>query len=338
MKLREQVAISELTTMRLGGAARYVAEVCVPADVVEAYRFAREQDLPVYIIGGGSNVVGRDEGFGGVVLLNRLSGLRSVDETEGTIVVEAAAGELLDDLAAFTAQRGYTGLEATSAIPGAIGGAVMQNAGAYGQELSDVLVAVKAYDTQSGEFVTFERDQLELSYRHSIFNSSAQGRYFITAAVVQLHRGEIEGELYGSLQAYLDEQGIADRQPMTIRDAVSAIRAEKLPDPAEFASSGSFFKNITVREDEIENLRMRFDGIPIFLIGACWEIASGWLVEQAGLKGKLLHGMRVSDKAALILINESARSYADLAAARSEITQAVQEKFGFALCQEPEEI
>ena len=324
--------------MRLGGAARYVACVCTPQDIGEAYQFAREHGLPTYVLGGGSNVVGRDEGFDGVVLLNRLSGLRIVEEADNTVVIEAATGELLDDLAAFASKRGYTGLEAMSAIPGAVGGAVMQNAGAYGQELADVLVAVKAYDTQSGEFVTFERDELELSYRHSIFNSSAQGRYFITAAVVKLHRGEMEGELYWSLQTYLDERGISDRRPMTIRAAVSAIRAEKLPDPAEFASSGSFFKNITVREDEIEGLRERFDGIPIYLIGSCWEIASGWLIEQAGLKGKLLHGMRVSDKAALILINESARSYADLAAARAEITQAVQEKFGLTLCQEPEEL
>ena len=324
--------------MRLGGPARYVAELSAPEDITKAYRFVREHNMAVAVLGGGSNVLGRDEGYGGVVLLNRLCGLRIVEEGGGKIVIEAASGELLDDLAAFTAQRGYTGLEATSAIPGTIGGAVMQNAGAYGQELSDVLVAVKAYDTQRDEFVTFTRDQLELSYRHSIFNSSEKGRYFITAATVELHRDEIEGELYGSLQAYLDQQGITNRQPMTIRAAVSAIRAEKLPDPAVYASSGSFFKNITVREDQIAEYRARFDGIPIYLIGACWEIASGWLVEQAGLKGKLLHGMRVSDKAALILINESARSYADLACARAEITQAVQKKFGLTLQQEPEEL
>jgi len=338
MELREQVAISDLTTMRLGGAARFVAEVHTSEDVAEAYRFACEQNLPLAVLGGGSNVVGRDEGFNGVVALNKLSGLQIVDETDDTIVIEAASGELLDGLAAFAARRGYTGLEATSAIPGTVGGAVMQNAGAYGQELSDVLTAVKAYDTQSGEFVVFKRDELELSYRHSIFNSSAKARYFITAATVALRRGEIEGELYGSLQAYLDAQGISDRRPMTIRAAVSAIRANKLPDPAEIASSGSFFKNITVREDQIEEYRERFPGIPIFLIGACWEIASGWLIEQAGLKGALLHGMRVSDKAALILINESALSYADLACARKEITQAVQEKFGLTLEQEPEEL
>jgi len=338
MELSEHVAISDLTTMRLGGPACYVVDVSAPEDITQAYRFARERNLPTYVIGGGSNIVGCDEGFDGVVLLNKLSGLQIVNKTGDTVVIEAASGELLDDLAAFTAHQGYTGLEATSAIPGTVGGAVMQNAGAYGQELSDVLVAAKAYDTQSGEFVEFKRDQLELSYRRSIFNSSAQGRYFITTAVIELRKGEIEGELYGSLQSYSDKQGITSRQPMTIRAAVSAIRADKLPDPAVLPSSGSFFKNISIREDEIESLRERFPGISIYLIGSCWEIASGWLVEQAGLKGALLHGMRVSDKAALILINESATSYADLAAARSEITQAVQEKFGFTLQQEPEEL
>jgi len=167
---------------------------------------------------------------------------------------------------------------------------------------------------------------------------SAKGRYFITAATLPLHKCEIQGNLYGSLQAHLSEQGITDRQPQTICDAVNTIRALKLPDSRTTASSGSFFKNITVDESQVESLRQRYPGIPIYMIGNCWEVASGWLVEQAGLKGQLLNGMRVSEKAALILINESARNYDDLAAAREAIVAAVKEQFGFTLEQEPEEL
>jgi UDP-N-acetylmuramate dehydrogenase len=317
MRIQKNVAIASLTTMRLGGTARHAVSIDSVEDIAAAYDFADSRKLPVYVVGGGSNLIGRDEGFGGVVLCNKLRGIEVVSKGSavaedsrrtggGEMLVRAASGEELDDLVAFAVECGYGGIEALGAIPGTVGGAVMQNAGAYGQELSDVLVSVEVYDVATQEFVEIARDRLELSYRRSIFNTSARGRYFVVAA--------------------------------TIRTAVANIRAYKLPDPEVEASSGSFFKNITVREDEIASLEAKFPGIPIYQIGNTWEIASGWLVEQVGLKGKLLHGMRVSDKAALILINESAQSYADLAAARAEITAAVEDKFGFILQQEPEEI
>ena len=334
----EQLSIAQLTTMRLGGPIAQVVEIHSPQDCVAAYDYAARQGLPVYVLGGGSNVIGRDEGFDGVVLLNRLTGIEVVAEDRAAITIKAASGEELDALANFATARGYSGVEALSAIPGTVGGAVMQNAGAYGQETADVLGCVEVYDIADRRITTLQRDELDLSYRHSIFNSSAKGRYFLLSATISLRAREMTGELFWSLQSWLDEHAITDRCPQTIRDAVTAIRADKLPDPAVEASSGSFFKNVTIHEDEIAPLRERWPGIPIFKIGSCWEVASGWLIEQCGLKGQLLHGMRVSPKAALILINESARGYDDLAAARDEIRAAVKEKFGFLLEQEPEEL
>lgn len=324
--------------MRLGGPARYVFAVESEECVQSGYHWAAQRGLRTYVIGGGSNIVGRDEGFDGVVLVNRLRGRAVVAESADELLLKVGSGEVLDDIVRWCVDRGWCGMEALSAIPGTVGGAVMQNAGAYGQEMADVLVSVEAYDIAAEEYVVIDLGELDLSYRRSIFNTTARGRYFIVSATLRLHQREIEGELYWSLQSYLDEQGVGDRHPQSIRAAVSAIRGEKLPDPTVQASSGSFFKNIGVCEEDIEGLRARFPGIPIYQIGGCWEIASGWLIEQTGLKGKLLHGMRVSDKAALILINESARSYADLAAARTEIIAAVKERFGFTLEQEPEEL
>ncbi|MCL2745503.1 MAG: UDP-N-acetylmuramate dehydrogenase [Coriobacteriia bacterium] len=342
MKIKENVRISQLTTMRLGAAARYLIEIEEEADLEPAYAFARKDNLPTYILGDGSNVIGRDEGFAGVVMLNRLKGIEAISESSDELILRVATGEELDALVDYAVAADWYGVEALAAIPGTVGGAVMQNAGAYGQEMSQVLLGVDAFDIKTGEFVHIPVGDLALCYRHSIFNSdgpdSAKGRYFIVAAKVRLHRQEIQGELYGSLQAYLSEHAIEDRRAKTVRDAVTTIRDNKLPDSVTTASSGSFFKNITIDEADIEPLRARYPGIPIFLIGNCWEIASGWLIEQAGLKGKLLHGMRVSDKAALILINESAGSYDDLCRARAQIAAAVKEKFGFQLEQEPEEI
>jgi len=354
MKIQENVLISQLTTMRLGGACRYLAEIENEADIKAAYEFVAKHNISSYILGDGSNVIACDSGFEGLILLNRIRGIEVLDETDDYLILRVASGEELDDLSAYTVERDWYGAEALAEIPGTVGGAVMQNAGAYGQEMSQILLGVDAYDTQTSksgvaaridtgeEFVHIPVEDMELSYRHSIFNSdgpnSAKGRYFITAAHLRLHKQEMQGELYGSLQAYLQQQGIVDRQAKTIRDAIIDIRTQKLPNPATTASSGSFFKNITIDEADIEPLRKRFPGIPIFLIGGCWEIASGWLIEQVGLKGQLIDGMRVSDKAALILINESAAGYDDLARARETIVAAVKERFGFTLQQEPEEL
>jgi len=338
MEIKERILISDLTTMRLGGLARYAIEIHSPEECIQAYEFASANMLPVYVLGGGSNVIGRDEGFDGVLLLNKLSGIEVLTDSAQELIIKAASGVELDALAEFATGCGWSGLEALSAIPGTIGGAVMQNVGAYGQEIADTLVSVEVYDKAVNCYAALEKNQLDLTYRHSIFNSCDKGCYFILSATIRLARNEIEGELFSSLQAYLDMNGISDRSPRTIRNAVIKIRTQKLPDPKVEASSGSFFKNVTISESECEALRERYPDIPIFHTRDSSRVSSGWLIEKCGLKGQLLHGMRVSSKSALILINESAGSYRNLAAARAEIVSAVQSRFGLTLDQEPEEI
>ncbi|MDR0591157.1 MAG: UDP-N-acetylmuramate dehydrogenase [Candidatus Nomurabacteria bacterium] len=334
--MQENVLISKLTTMRLGGPARYVQEVTEPKQVAEAYDFARKNSLPVYVLGYGSNVIGRDEGFDGLVLVNKLKGVETVSETGDEVVIKAASGEMLDDLCGFTAERGYTGIEAMSAIPGTVGAAPVQNVGAYGQEIANVLVGVSAYDTSQGRTLWIDAADCQLGYRRSIFNTTEFGRYFITAVTIKLRKGQLRPPFYISLQAFVEQNGLTDFSPMAIRQAVTAVRAGKLPDPKQIASSGSFFKNVVV--DDATAAKMQREGVRTYEEGGRNTVPSGWLIEQTGLKGKEFHGMRVSDKAALILINESAHSYADLAAARQEISDAVYKKFGFRLEQEPVEL
>ena len=339
MKIRENVPISELTTMRLGGNARYVIEIEEDKDLAEAYHFADEKNLPTYVLGGGSNVIGRDGGFNGVVLVNKLRGIYVIDSDADKIRLCAKTGELLDDFIDYSCKLwngesfGFSGIEALSGIPGTVGAAPVQNVGAYGQEIASVVESVCVYDKSDNLFKHMSKDELGFAYRKSIFNSEDFGRYFITSVTVLLERGwRMKPPFYNSLQRYLDEHNITEYSPANIREAVKAIRGSKLPDPKLYASSGSFFKNIYLNEADAKEAEAK--GIPVFDGG---KIASGWLIEHADLKGKEFYGMRVSDKAALVLINESAKSYADLAKARQAVIDAVYEKFGYTLEQEPME-
>ena len=336
MKISENIPISKLTTMRLGGNARYVIEVTSEEDVPEAYLFATEHNLPVYVLGYGSNIIGRDGGFDGVIIVNKIKGMGVYAEEEnGRIQLYSNSGEMLDDFVQYSTKMGFSGMEALSAIPGTVGAAPVQNVGAYGQDIGQTLVFVRAYDTLLEDYVELMKIDLDLSYRHSIFNSGKTvGRYFITKIVVELKRGELKPPFYNSLQKYLEDNNITEYSPETIRKAVRAVRESKLPDPEEIASSGSFFKNVYLTNPE-DIAAAEARGIPVWDGG---KIPSGWLIENAGLKGQVFHGMKVSDKASLVLINESAQNYADLAAAREEIIEKVREKYGYTLEQEPMEL
>lgn len=338
MEIRENVPIATLTTMRLGGDARYVIIVNSRDDVAEAVAFAEERNLPIWVMGEGANTIGHDEGFPGVIILNQLKGIHIDYEQGDTIVLTAMGGEIWDDLVRFVCERDYTGIEAMSAIPGTVGAAPVQNIGAYGQDIAQVIEKVEALDLRDKQSVTLTKSEMKMGYRHTRFNYGEDaGRYIITSVTIRLRKGELKPPFYNSLQRYIEEHHEADFSPRNIRRMVMAIRSNKLPDPKIEASAGSFFKNVQVPATEITSAQAQ--GIPV-RVNADWsgKINSGWLIEQCGLKGKELYGFRVSEKAALILINENAKSYADLAKARTEIINTVRAKFGYTLEQEPVEI
>ena len=254
-------------------------------------------------------------------------------EKDNKIQLWSASGEILDDFVRYSTKYGWSGIECLSAVPGTVGAAPVQNVGAYGQDIAQTLVNVDAYDTKTEKFVTLDAKKLDLGYRHSIFNSGDEiGRYFITKITVALEKKELKPPFYNSLQKYLDDNNIDEYTPENIRKAVHAVRT-KLPNPEFIASSGSFFKNVYL--DPEESIKAEKKGIPVWDGG---KVPSGWLLENAGLKGKLIHGMRVWETASLVLVNESAKSYSDLDAARKEIIKTVKDKFGYTLEQEPMEL
>lgn len=335
MKIRENVLISKLTTMRLGGKARYLIDVETPEEIPDAFDFIEEKGLPVFFLGGGANSIGKDDGFPGVILRNKITGISILDKEEK--VIRGFGGEIWDDVVKFTTGLGWSGIEAMASIPGTLGAAPIQNIGAYGQDISQVIVEVEAFDTMIQEFVTIPASEMKMGYRSTIFNTGENaGRYFIVSVTLKLRDGNLEPPFYTSLQRFVDEHEIEDFSPANIREMVATIRDGKLPDPKKFASAGSFFKNIYLTDSEADKAEKK--GIQVFRTNGENTINTGWLIEQAGLKGKEFFGFRVSDKAALILINESARTYHELEKASAEIKRIVKEKFGFEIEEEPIEI
>lgn len=335
MRVNENILISSLTTMRLGGPARYVLEVTSPQEVADAYGFAEQFRLRTFPLGYGANTLGHDEGFNGAIIINRMQGIAD-DFTADGARLKVMGGEYWDNVVAHACEKGLTGIEALSKIPGLAGSAPVQNIGAYGQQLSDTLESVDVYDTASRTFRTLTKENLHFDYRQSIFNTTERGRYFIISITLKLTPGEMPRPFYNSLERYIDDHSVTDFSPQSIRQIVSAIRDTKLPDPLKVASAGSFFHNIYISDEEAEKAIEK--GYPMHRGKDGNKISAAWLIEQAGFKGKLLHGIRVSDKAPLVLINESAKSYNDLEKAREEIVGHVYDKFGWWLEQEPVEL
>ena len=339
MDVMTNISLKQYTTMKLGGEARYMATADSASDVVSLYRNARKENLPIFVLGGGSNVITHDEVFEGIVLLNKIKGFEVISETDETTDVKIGAGEVWDEVVEKAIGLGLQGVEAMSGIPGTAGAAPVQNVGAYGQEIADTLISLEAYDSKTDTIITISADECDFSYRNSIFRGKEKGRYCILNITLRLNKAEPKPPYYASLQRYIDENDIREVNLSVIRVAVLNIRSEKLPDPAELPSAGSFFKNALVEKWKLEELQKEYSDIPNYAMSdGRYKIPTGWLIDKAGLRGYRSHGMRVYEKNALVLVNDSATGYDDLAAIREEIVQIVFDKFGIKIEQEPLEL
>lgn len=339
MDIHQSIPLKNYTTMKLGGDALFMTEVRTPEEVQAICKNSKSQNLPIFILGGGSNTIVKDQGFDGIVVRIRIPGLEVVADDLYSTTVKVGAGEIWDEFVAWSVERKLTGIEAMSAIPGTVGAAPVQNIGAYGQEVADTIVELEAYDTESDQFVTLKSQDCQFAYRSSIFREEFIGRYVITSVTFCLSKNLPQPPFYAALQKYFDENHVTTFLHETVRQAVIAIRADKLPDPTERPNAGSFFKNAVIDDWLLPDLQAEYPDIPFYdMPNKRYKIPSGWLIEQAGFKGQLISGMRVHDKNALVLINESAKSYDDLEVARDKITTGVRDKFRIELEQEPLEL
>lgn len=339
MEILTNVSLKDYTTMKIGGNARFIANVTNIEELETVCNNAKSQNLPIFVIGGGSNLIGTDQDYNGIIIKMQIPGFEIIADDQDSTTTKIGAGEDWDFVVKRTVDLNLGGIEAMSAIPGTSGAAPVQNVGAYGQEIADTLQSLEAYDLTNNQFVILSHDDCKFAYRDSIFRNEAKGRYIITSITIKLSKIQPKPPFYESLQRYLDENNITEYTVATIRNAVMEIRKNKLPDPKVMASSGSFFKNAIVNSRQIDELKSTYPNIPSFDMGAnTYKIPTGWLIERAGLKGQLINGMRVYNNNALVLVNESANSYNDLANARGQIVNKIHDMFNIQIEQEPLEI
>lgn len=338
MDIQKDVSLADYSTMRLGGIAKYLALVSSEAELVEMVAWAQDHNIESLVIGGGSNIIWRDEGYDGLIIVNRIMGREVLAQDEQSATVRIGAGEKWDDIVAWAVGQKLSGIEFLSAIPGSAGAAPVQNIGAYGVELAQTLQEVAVYDKKEQAFESLAASSCGLGYRTSRFKTTDHGRYLITSMVLKLKKSNPKPPFYESLQAYLDKNRVQKYTPEIIRGAVIAIRAIKLPDPSVVANNGSFFTNPIVSNKKYGELKAKYPQIKGWAYEDKTKLSAGWLVEQAGFRG--YHdpqtGMATSENSALVIINEHAKSTADLLAFKQKIVSKVEQMFGVTLQQEPE--
>ena len=347
LKFQEFIPLAPYTTLQIGGPARFFCEVEGEAEVGEAVSFARERSLPLFVLGGGSNLLVSDAGFEGVVLRLRVPVSRGELRGGDSVLLEVGAGENWDDLVRYAVDRGYAGIECLAGIPGDVGGTPVQNVGAYGQEVAETIVQVRAYDLETGAFVDLDHEACRFGYRRSLFNTEARGRHIVTAVTYKLRPGGDPALRYADVRRHFAAELERGEQPSLrqVYDAVRSIRERKGmlvgqggPDGR---SAGSFFKNPVVPSATLPQVALRAgrrpEEIPQYPAGdGMVKLAAAWLVEQAGFhKGFAMGRAAISSRHTLALVNLGDATAAELIALRDAVTTAVKNKFGVQLEQEP---
>ncbi len=334
MEILTHVPLAPFSTFRIGGVARYFVRVDTVADLVEAFRFARERSLPVFILGGGSNVLIADEEFKGLVIKIELRGVSF--EPEGTeVTASVAAGEPWDAFVAETVERGLQGLENLSGIPGSVGAVPVQNVGAYGVEVAQTIVRVEVFNPATETVALFSNAECDFGYRDSFFKTEAGRSLIITRVYFRLNPRGVVNTRYRDVQSYFARRGIECPTVKELRAAVIEIRQDKFPDLTRIGTAGSFFKNPIISAAEAAKLQEQFQGLPLFpLPDGRVKVALGWLLEQLGWKGKCVGAVGTFDRQSLVLINVGGATAREVREFAEAITQDVQEKTGMVIVPE----
>ena len=291
--------------------------------------YQKEQKL---ILGGWSNIL-LTQDQNAFALLNQIKGIAIEEEDAKSYVITGGGGENWHDFVLHCIQKGYAGIENMSLIPGSVGASPMQNIGAYGTEIKDVFEWLEAFHIETGEVHKFYKNDCDFGYRESVFKNKHQGEYIITKVAYRLQKEPTINTSYGAINQQLESMEINNPTIKDVSDAVIAIRQSKLPDPNEIGNSGSFFKNPIINNQIVELLKANHPNIPIYPVDSAHsKVAAGWLIDQAGWKGKTIDKRYgVHKKQALVLVNYGGATGKEIYNLSEEIIQSIQAKFNITL-------
>jgi UDP-N-acetylmuramate dehydrogenase len=345
MIVQENIPLAPLTTFQIGGPAQYFVEATSLADVQDAVAFAHSKNLPLFILGGGSNLLVSDTGWPGLVLKIGISGIeRRAGFHDGKVLFDVGAGEAWDRFVSQAVVAKCAGVECLSGIPGNVGGTPVQNVGAYGQEVSQTIDSVEVLDMKDGLVRELCNDACGFSYRSSIFNTTERGRFIILRVTLSLTPDGEPYLEYGDLKRHFAGRETRPNLAET-REAVRHIRARKgmliVEGDADCRSAGSFFKNPVVSAEQHENLRKRAEAMKLAIpsypaLEKNMKVSAAWLVEHSGFSRGFGFGhVGISSKHALALVNRGGATAAEILALKDQIQQRVEEIWGVRLETEP---
>jgi len=326
MRIERDKSLKKYNTFGIDCSAREFLSVTSTEDLASV--LGERQDSPLFLLGGGSNMLLLHD-IEALVLHIDLKGITVISEDDDSVLVQAMAGENWHEFVMYCISKNYGGVENLSLIPGNVGTAPIQNIGAYGVELKDIFHSCSAIHINSQEENTFDREACEFGYRNSVFKKELKGSYVITSVTFRLTKNIHQLHTsYGAIQQELESKQIEVPSIADVSNAVITIRKSKLPDPSEIGNSGSFFKNPVIHLDAFKEFRIRFPEAPYYEISPTeFKIPAGWLIEQAGFKGKRFGDAGVHTKQALVLVNYGEATGTQIWELALTIQKEVKDKF-----------
>lgn len=325
-------SLKHLNTLAINARVSYLADAENEHDVREVLKFAADKQLPLYVLGAGSNIILADE-IPGIILRYRKQQIELVDEDETSVLVRVGAGVVWHEFVMQALANAWFGLENLALIPGTCGAAPVQNIGAYGVEVEAFIQTVEGIDLSTGRARIYQHVECHFAYRDSIFKHQLRDRFLITDVVLRLKKIAAPVLSYAPLAQ--KALGLSEVTPQMLAQWVIELRRSKLPDPAELPNAGSFFKNPVLTDEQYQNLKNRFPDLPSYPSGETYKVPAAWLIDNLGLKGQKFGPVEVNPMQPLVLINLGGNGVQVLAAA-TQIQQKVQDCFGVQLEVEPQ--
>jgi len=333
MKIQQNYSLKNYNTFGIAAIAKYFACFSSENELVELLRNDLCKTEPLFILGGGSNIL-LTQDFEGLVLANTIKGMKVLAEDNHSSTIEVGAGEVWHDFVLWSIDKNLSGIENLALIPGLVGASPMQNIGAYGLEVKDVITTVHFIEIGSGNSKILSNEDCNFGYRDSIFKHELKEKVVITKVIFKLSKTPLNKTTYGAIEEELKNLNL-EPSPKNISTAVINIRSRKLPDPKILGNSGSFFKNPIIETTQFENLKREFPEMVGYTISETkTKIAAGWLIDNAGLKGYRKANAGVHKNQALVLVNYGNATGLEIINLAKEIQEKIKDKYGISITPE----